>query len=71
MLPSVTIFAIFEILSSFVMKTAFEGDTLTFEAARIYEEKTLGLYHVTIFERNKKIAVFSGLAFKTWRKLES
>lgn len=53
------------------MKTAFEGDALTAKAVRIYEGKTLGLYHVTIFKRNKKIAVFSALAFKTRRKLAS
>jgi acyl-CoA thioesterase len=47
------------------LKPAFEGDTLTAEAIRISDGKTLGLYNVTISKSNKKIAVFSGLAFKT------
>lgn len=47
------------------LKPAFEGDTLTAEAVRVSEGKTLGLYHVTISKPDKKIAVFSGLAFKT------
>ncbi|KON32208.1 hypothetical protein AC478_00895 [miscellaneous Crenarchaeota group-1 archaeon SG8-32-3] len=47
------------------LKPAFEGDTLTAEAVRVSDGKTLGLYHVTISKPNKKIAFFSGLAFKT------
>ena len=47
------------------LKPAFEGDTLTAEAVRVSDGKTLGLYHVTISKPDKKIAVFSGLAFKT------
>jgi acyl-CoA thioesterase len=47
------------------LKPAFEGDTLTAEAVRVSEGKTLGLYHVTICNQDKKIAFFSGLAFKT------
>jgi acyl-CoA thioesterase len=47
------------------LKPAFEGDTLTAEAIRISDGKTLGLYHVTISKQDKKIAFFSGLAFKT------
>ena len=47
------------------LKPAFEGDTLTAEAVRVSEGKTLGLYHVTIFSGDKKVAFFSGLAFKT------
>jgi len=47
------------------LKPAFEGDTLTAEAVRASEGKTLGLYHVTIYNQDKKIAFFSGLAFKT------
>jgi acyl-CoA thioesterase len=47
------------------LKPAFEGDTLTAEAVRVSEGKTLGLYHVTICGQDKKIAFFSGLAFKT------
>ena len=47
------------------LKPAFEGDTLTAEAVRVSEGKTLGLYHVTISKQDKKIAFFSGLVFKT------
>jgi acyl-CoA thioesterase len=47
------------------LKPAFEGDTLTAEAVRVSDGKTLGLYHVTISKPDKKVAVFSGLAFKT------
>jgi acyl-CoA thioesterase len=47
------------------LKPAFEGDTLTAEAVRVSDGKTLGLYHITISKPDKKIAVFSGLAFKT------
>jgi acyl-CoA thioesterase len=47
------------------LKPAFEGDTLIAEAVKVSEGKTLGLYHVTICKQNKKIAFFSGLAFKT------
>jgi acyl-CoA thioesterase len=47
------------------LKPAFEGDTLTAEAIRGSEGKTLGLYHVTISKQDKKIAFFSGLVFKT------
>jgi acyl-CoA thioesterase len=47
------------------LKPAFEGDTLTAEAVRVSDGKTLGLYHVTISKQDKNIAVFSGLAFKT------
>jgi acyl-CoA thioesterase len=47
------------------LKPAFEGDNLTAEAVRVSDGKTLGLYHVTISKPDKKIAVFSGLAFKT------
>lgn len=47
------------------LKPAMEGDTLIAEAVRVSEGKTLGLYHVTISKQDKKIAFFSGLAFKT------
>jgi acyl-CoA thioesterase len=47
------------------LKPAFEGDTLTAEAVRVSDGRTLGLYHITISKQNKKIAFFSGLAFKT------
>lgn len=47
------------------LKPAFEGDILTAEAIRVSDGRKLGLYHVTITKQNKKIAFFSGLAFKT------
>ncbi len=47
------------------LKPAFEGDTLTAEAVRASEGKKFALYHVSIFKQDKKIAFFSGLAFKT------
>jgi acyl-CoA thioesterase len=47
------------------LKPAFEGDILTAEAIRVSDGKTLGLYHITISKLDKKIAVFSGVAFKT------
>ena len=47
------------------LKPAFEGDMLTAEAIRVSDGKKLGLYHVTISKQDKKIAFFSGLAFKT------
>jgi len=47
------------------LKPAFEGDTLTAEAVRVSDGRTLGLYHITISKQDKKIAFFSGLAFKT------
>jgi len=47
------------------LKPAFEGDTLIAEAIRVSDGKKLGLYQITISKPDKKIAVFSGLAFKT------
>lgn len=47
------------------LKPAFEGDTLTAEAVRVSDGRTLGLYHITISKQDKTIAFFSGLAFKT------
>ena len=47
------------------LKPAFEGDTLTAEAVQVSDGKTLGLYNVTVSKQDKKIAAFSGLAFKT------
>ncbi len=47
------------------LKPAFEGDVLTAEAVRVSDGRTLGLYHITISKQDKKIAFFSGLAFKT------
>jgi len=50
------------------LKPAFEGDTITAEAIRVSDGRTLGLYHVTISKQDKKIAFFSGLVFKTQPK---
>jgi acyl-CoA thioesterase len=50
------------------LKPAFEGDTLTAEAARVSDGRTLGLYHVTVSKQDRKIAFFSGLVFKTHPK---
>jgi acyl-CoA thioesterase len=47
------------------LKPAFEGDTITAEATRVSDGRTLGLYHINITKQDKKIAFFSGLAFKT------
>jgi acyl-CoA thioesterase len=47
------------------LKPAFEGDTITAEAIRVSDGRTLGLYHINITKQDKKIAFFSGLAFKT------
>jgi acyl-CoA thioesterase len=46
------------------LKPSTEGDTLTAEANRISDGKTMGLYNVTVCNQDKQIAVFSGLAFK-------
>ena len=46
------------------LKPSVEGDTLTAEATRISDGKTMGLYNVTVCNQIKQIAVFSGLAFK-------
>ncbi len=46
------------------LKPSVEGDTLTAEAVRVSDGKTMGLYHVTIKNQEKMIAFFSGLAFK-------
>ena len=46
------------------LKPSVEGDTLTAEAIRISDGKTMGLYNVTVCNQNKQIAFFSGLAFK-------
>jgi acyl-CoA thioesterase len=50
------------------LKPAFEGDTLTAEAVRVSDGRTLGLYHVTISKQDKRTAFFSGLVFKTQPK---
>jgi acyl-CoA thioesterase len=50
------------------LKPAFEGDTLTAEAVRVSDGRTLGLYQVTVTKKDRKIAFFSGLVFKTQPK---
>ncbi len=46
------------------LKPSVEGDTLTAEATRVSDGKTMGLYQVTVRNQEKTIAMFSGLAFK-------
>ena len=46
------------------LRPSVEGDTLTAEAIRVSDGKTMGLYNVTVCNQSKQIAVFSGLAFK-------
>jgi acyl-CoA thioesterase len=46
------------------LKPSVEGDTLTAEAVRVSDGKTMGLYHVTVKNQEKMVAFFSGLAFK-------
>ena len=46
------------------LKPSVEGDTLTAEAVRVSDGKTMGLYHVTVRNPDKTVAFFSGLAFK-------
>jgi acyl-CoA thioesterase len=46
------------------LKPSVEGDTLTAEATRVSDGKTMGLYNVTVCSQSKQVAVFSGLAFK-------
>jgi acyl-CoA thioesterase len=46
------------------LKPSVEGDTLTAEATRVSDGKTMGLYHVTVKKEEKIVADFSGLAFK-------
>ena len=46
------------------LKPSVEGDVLTAEAERVSDGKTMGLYNVTVCNQDKKIAFFSGLAFK-------
>jgi acyl-CoA thioesterase len=46
------------------LKPSVEGDTLTAEATRVSDGKTMGLYNVSVCNQNKLIALFSGLAFK-------
>ncbi len=46
------------------LKPSVEGDTLTAEATRVSDGKTMGLYQVTVSKEDKTVALFSGLAFK-------
>ncbi|MCW3998294.1 MAG: hotdog fold thioesterase, partial [Candidatus Bathyarchaeota archaeon] len=46
------------------LKPAVEGDMLVAEAIRVSDGKKLGLFHVTVSKDEKKIAFFSGLAYK-------
>lgn len=46
------------------LKPSVEGDTLTAEAVRVSDGRTMGLYHVTVKNQEKTVALFSGLAFK-------
>ena len=47
------------------LRPALEGDKLIAEAIRVSDGKTLTLFHVTVARNEKKIAFFSGLAYKT------
>jgi len=46
------------------LKPSVEGDTLTAEAVRVSDGRTMGLYNVTVRSQDKQVAFFSGLAFK-------
>jgi acyl-CoA thioesterase len=46
------------------LKPSVEDDTLTAEASRVSDGKTMGLYQVTVHKDDKTIALFTGLAFK-------
>jgi acyl-CoA thioesterase len=46
------------------LKPSVEGDLLIAEATRISDGKTMGLYNVTVKNKDKTVAFFSGLAFK-------
>jgi acyl-CoA thioesterase len=41
-----------------------EGDTLTAEAVRVSDGKTLAVYAVTVYKDGKPVALFNGLAYK-------
>jgi acyl-CoA thioesterase len=51
------------------LKPSVEGDTLTAEAVRVSDGKTMGLYQVTVKNQDKIVAFFSGLAFKKERPI--
>jgi acyl-CoA thioesterase len=46
------------------LRPSVEGDILMAEAVRASDGKTMGLYHVTVKNKDKTVAFFSGLAFK-------
>ena len=46
------------------LRPASEGDVLVAEAVCVSDGKTLGSYHINVTKGKKKIAFFSGLAFK-------
>ena len=46
------------------LRPASEGDVLVAEAVCLSDGKTLGSYHINVTKGKKKIAFFSGLAFK-------
>ena len=50
------------------LRPAYEGDVLVAEAICVSDGKTLGSYHVNITKGEKKIAFFSGLAYKPKNK---
>ena len=45
------------------IKPSLEGDVLTAEAVRVSQGRTFSLYHVTISNQHKVVALFSGLAY--------
>lgn len=47
------------------LRPASEGDILVAEAICVSDGRTLGSYHVTVTKGKKKIAFFSGLAYKS------
>jgi len=46
------------------LRPSIEGDMLIAEATRVSDGKTMGLYNVTVKNKDKTVAFFSGLAFK-------
>ena len=46
------------------LRHSTEGDTLTAEAEKVSDGKTMGLYQVTVRKEDRIIALFTGLAFK-------
>jgi acyl-CoA thioesterase len=46
------------------LRPAFEGDTLTAEAVRVSDGKTLGVYAITVRKGEKSVALFNGVVYK-------